>query len=713
MDSEFVVCDLDTFRESYLPFNPSEEDIQSGLRTLHDRGRASFDAQNNLWGKNFTQPSHHNGTETKIFSSLQGIFDALTGCRLGEANAARRCNFVFCSHPDRPLSADTPEYNHRIDGSFIRLGLRSPEDVCTTPGPISMADVGVSVKFKTNKLDKDVYDNRKKILSASNHIINDDIRRMFTFGITVEGDEMSVWYFSRSHSVKSTPFNFIQNLKDLTAVCLSFMFSSDEEMGYDPCVTQSKDDYIYHFEGKDRYFRTRRLIAEYRSLCITGRMTRIWEAVEVNREQTREIRKPVVLKDVWLDAVAQTEKQIQDEIFHDIQASSESVLDPHGQLEEFPAMRARLGQVLAKGRYKEYFLRIECDYQGKITKPLAPSASPKRGLFDTPLSTPPPTSQCPFNPTRAPPQMYHTPRRQYRVVYNEVCKAMHDLDSLQAITRATVDCLTALQLLYCAGWVHRDISSGNILAYEVEGTVRGKLADLEYAKKFASTPRCSDPRTGTPFFMPFEIQRQQYISPPSRKSIPLAIFSEDPTPSTPARPPVRFNFQHDLESLWWVLLWVVTRGLDHAPSRKFADKVFQHQSEASAERRSVIMDETYLLDELEKCLHPSVQKYGASLDQCLMQLRASYEQREQAGNLENPASYTPIHGTMDRFLKFWKSTVDKNDDVRIDLQPKRAPSTGGSANPPHQTKREPPEDDNGEPSQGNRSLKRIRRLSIS
>lgn len=40
--------------------------------------------------------------------------------------------------------------------------------------------------------------------------------------------------------------------------------------------------------------------------------------------------------------------------------------------------------------------------------------------------------------------------------------------------------LLALKLLHSSGWVHRDVSSGNILL-EHDGNVR--LADFEYAKR--------------------------------------------------------------------------------------------------------------------------------------------------------------------------------------------------------------------------------------
>ncbi|KAF8871883.1 hypothetical protein BD779DRAFT_1680038 [Infundibulicybe gibba] len=152
MDSEFAVCDLDTFRRSYLPFNPSEEDIQRGLQTLRDRGKAIFDARNNLQWENFMRPSRCGRAETRILNSLQDVFDALTECQLSGTRASCNCNFVFRNHPDIPLSADISEYNHRIDGSFIQLNRTSQED-WKAPREISSADVGVSVEFRTNKSD--------------------------------------------------------------------------------------------------------------------------------------------------------------------------------------------------------------------------------------------------------------------------------------------------------------------------------------------------------------------------------------------------------------------------------------------------------------------------------------------------------------------------------------------------------------------------------
>ena len=54
----------------------------------------------------------------------------------------------------------------------------------------------------------------------------------------------------------------------------------------------------------------------------------------------------------------------------------------------------------------------------------------------------------------------------------------------------------ALFLMFLAGWVHRDISVGNILAVRADdGSWKVKLADLEYAKKFPSETGSPEPKT--------------------------------------------------------------------------------------------------------------------------------------------------------------------------------------------------------------------------
>lgn len=50
--------------------------------------------------------------------------------------------------------------------------------------------------------------NREKIIRNGQHIMENDPRRRFTFGVTIENTSTRLWYFSRSHIMVTEPFNF-------------------------------------------------------------------------------------------------------------------------------------------------------------------------------------------------------------------------------------------------------------------------------------------------------------------------------------------------------------------------------------------------------------------------------------------------------------------------------------------------------------------------
>ncbi|THG93906.1 hypothetical protein EW026_g7448 [Hermanssonia centrifuga] len=133
-----------------------------------------------------------------------------------------------------------------------------------------------------------------------------------------------------------------------------------------------------------------------------------------------------------------------------------------------------------------------------------------------------------------------------------------------------------LKVLHQAGWVHRDISSANILT---DSTGRVKLIDLEYAKKADDESR-RDMRVGTAKFMSVELDRRYYRYRPSpvvsplpeappfdplyTPSTPTSGTTQTHTPSIPStppppepEPPFRYNPIHDFESLWWVTTFFV------------------------------------------------------------------------------------------------------------------------------------------------------------
>jgi serine/threonine protein kinase len=133
---------------------------------------------------------------------------------------------------------------------------------------------------------------------------------------------------------------------------------------------------------------------------------------------------------------------------------------------------------------------------------------------------------------------------------------------------------SALRVLRTLGWVHRDVSTGNILSCDGHG----KLADLEYAKKtndltthemrtasespisLSDKPLIASEQ-GTKDFMSIEIAAQRFLFGRLKPRLTLDEVSEraERQDEGTTQTNVLFspNHLHDLESLWWVAVWVV------------------------------------------------------------------------------------------------------------------------------------------------------------
>jgi hypothetical protein len=232
---------------------------------------------------------------------------------------------------------------------------------------------------------------------------------------------------------------------------MSFLFATEEELGYDPMVIREFDGtylFVMPADGKpDRFFRTEESLSEHRSSKITGHMARVWQVGEYSsREDSGKAKASFVLKDVWLDASAGTEQEIQDSIFEDIDQffNSSHETDPMSMFEEatFESLKA----LVQNEGYKEYFLRIDADYVDKTSKPVAPKSKSKMGLFQSsvgiPHGTPHPTAME-FDLDVTIPRDF-APKKQYRVVFTEICRTVGDLETLGEVVDVLQETLVGM-----------------------------------------------------------------------------------------------------------------------------------------------------------------------------------------------------------------------------------------------------------------------------
>ncbi|KAI0645961.1 hypothetical protein C8Q79DRAFT_1010843 [Trametes meyenii] len=190
---------------------------------------------------------------------------------------------------------------------------------------------------------------------------------------------------------------------------------------------------------------------------------------------------------------------------------------------------------------------------------------------------------------------WHHERSHMRIVIDDVGRSLTEFTSTHELVTAVRDAIIGHRLLWeKAEILHRDVSVGNILIKDVkkeEDKFTGFLHDYDYssmvpdsdtptdraqntseeaypelrlaptdAAKDSDDPTNQKERTGTYYFMAFEILK-----------VPDMIH----------------NTHHDLESFYWVLLWVVVRHTDHGRGKEICNRIFKYgddEESANAKR---------------------------------------------------------------------------------------------------------------------------------
>ncbi|QRV98937.1 kinase domain protein [Ceratobasidium sp. AG-Ba] len=160
------------------------------------------------------------------------------------------------------------------------------------------------------------------------------------------------------------------------------------------------------------------------------------------------------------------------------------------------------------------------------------------------------------------------PRQHYRIIFEEIGTPIHYLRNYKDIITAIKGASEGLHAIHLTGHVHRDVSSGNILLVKQmkgEGDL-GKIIDLEYVKVLEKESNLRDVKMGTYEFMATEVAEIAYMHAPPENTFLRA-------PKEPILPPFCQNQFHDLESVWWVCMWMVLRtfGPLDTSTRQFLD----------------------------------------------------------------------------------------------------------------------------------------------
>ncbi|KIY44247.1 hypothetical protein FISHEDRAFT_78157 [Fistulina hepatica ATCC 64428] len=160
---------------------------------------------------------------------------------------------VFSNYLPPVLQADIDECHSRLQQSGVIANGHFALEVTksTVPeairkktefvGKIFSADVAANGEVKRANDFITRYEDAKKAVHGAVHYMSNKLNPM---EVTIENTQMRIWFYSRSHSVVSEPFNFVEDTKSFVRFVLAFGFASPAALGYDP----SKPDLGIHFD---------------------------------------------------------------------------------------------------------------------------------------------------------------------------------------------------------------------------------------------------------------------------------------------------------------------------------------------------------------------------------------------------------------------------------------------------------------------------------
>ncbi|EIW83947.1 hypothetical protein CONPUDRAFT_99596 [Coniophora puteana RWD-64-598 SS2] len=411
---------------------------------------------------------------------------------------------------------------------------------------------------------------------------------------------MRMWRFERSHVCVSKKFDFHENPKPFLKFLLYILFSSPQELGFDPTVrryikrvpkgvdppssgaSSYRYEIAYRYQVGEKFFLTEGPpISEEAAYWVASRATRVWRVREMffpnpGDETVYTLGDLKALKDTYLFDDAVLERDIRDQIMESLKGVAEVNIENAARY----FMDYELDEVVRLPSEDEKWVEddltscTDANVRAFYTPdsighgPNALPESQRASTSQRDSSRPTPTdSQAGASGGQTKPAetcwdnlQYHR-RKHVRTVFSQVCQSIYELDNWATFIRCMKNLTEELNYMRLAGWVHRDISGGNCLWHpEAE---QGKLTDLEYARPYKHSCKLPyDPRTGTPAFMAVEYQRREYLYTTRIGDVPLPVLwdegendDNDSEEILAQRLAFTYHFYHDLESLIWLYPW--------------------------------------------------------------------------------------------------------------------------------------------------------------
>ncbi|KDN43066.1 hypothetical protein RSAG8_06389, partial [Rhizoctonia solani AG-8 WAC10335] len=342
----------------------------------------------------------------------------------------------------------------------------------------------------------DRIENHAKVIWSMHHVMCNDPRRRFVHGMTCENARARLWYSDRCDVVASEEFDINEDWRHLVRIVLSMLLAPPDRLGYDPDVEllpsdnpRAEPSYNITIRNSDTgvatTYRTIKIIFNDGTNRMVGPGVRVWI---VRKLVDGDLVGPsYVLKDLWVQEDRVAEHVLLKEIRAAQPSYAQYFLTPldHGSAYFSVAAPENTHKTLRRTELiptNSVLLTHSNTTQENTHKTLRrteliptnsvllthSNTTHRKGRIT--LGAPRNNDRYPGDMPSSRPEGYRDvrylskhPLQHYRIVFKEVGTPVHDLRDWTDIFTAIQGGWEGLHAMNLCGYVHRDVSSGNIM----------------------------------------------------------------------------------------------------------------------------------------------------------------------------------------------------------------------------------------------------------
>ncbi|KAF8713411.1 other FunK1 protein kinase, partial [Rhizoctonia solani] len=430
-------------------------------------------------------------------------------------------------------------------------------------GNVDWENIITPMELKNKDDPQNRTDHFVKVVWSMHQVMRDDPCRRYVHGLTCEGTTARLWFNNRCDIVASDEFDVNKDWRSPIIIMLSTLLATPSEIGYDPTILKVAPSPGSTNQDREPYY----------DITIHSPDTgELWEVKKLaNNEPTGPL---YVLKDVWSHPDREAENVKLNTIRGEQEAYAEHFLTPldYGFVPpnpEIPALPDSTDKTLGSEKpFDPAGVVLNLHPESFVITMLRSITSTSRNSVEKPDDVPGPPQPrfCAFG------CLSKRPRQYYRIVFREIGTPVHNLRIFADTFIAIQGGMKGLHAMHLSNYVHRDVSSENILLVPASGRIKrqGVIMDLEYAKRIRDARVPHDVKTGTAAFMATKVaamehhrldpireaNRRARVREAKSRNQSLRISKAAALETTPS-PPLRRNPLYEIESIWWLAIWTM------------------------------------------------------------------------------------------------------------------------------------------------------------